>query len=125
MSSKTSSRIARNPGAGIAFDGFLGDGLQRPLFELEIHLIHLEQFLVLATGGIARLDQDLDQGILVKGIQVKSRLRPTGIRESDRPKRSRSCRKNLAQNITDIAAVPASCPQSAPKPIPSCRSGSI
>src|SRR3546814_3212582 len=46
-----------------------GDGLEGILGELEAHVLHLEEALVLLHQGVLRLRQDLNEGALVQILQ--------------------------------------------------------
>src|SRR5678816_1015394 len=56
-------------GPGLAADGLGGDGLQRPVGELQRHPVEVEQLPVLLHQRVLRLAEDAHQGALVQLLQ--------------------------------------------------------
>ena len=56
-------------GSGLALQRIVGDGLERLLLDDELHVVHLEQALVLLDQGVARLGQDAQQRFFVEAVQ--------------------------------------------------------
>src|SRR3546814_12242900 len=65
---------AQAAGAGLAGDRLEGDGLEGILGELEAHVLHLEEALVLINQGVLRLRQDLTEGALSPILQIGQAL---------------------------------------------------
>ena len=61
--------MARRPRAPVlAQDGLVGDGLQGLALEVQLHAVEFEEALVLLHQRVARLDQDLEQGLAVQVV---------------------------------------------------------
>ena len=56
---------AQAPRAGLPLDRLLGNGVQRLVGEFELHVLEVEQPLVLADQGVFRPGEDLHQRVLV------------------------------------------------------------
>ena len=57
------------PGADLAVDGLLGNGRQSALFQLQLHMIQLQQLLILPGEGVFRLGQNANQVLFGQILQ--------------------------------------------------------
>src|SRR5512139_2317605 len=67
---------AKAPRAGLPLDRLLGYGVQRLVGEFELHVLEVEQPLVLADQGVFRPGEDLHQGVLGKLVQRRQDRKP-------------------------------------------------
>ena len=60
---------SKSTGASLPLDRLFSDGQKSSLGEPQLHVLHLEEFLVLLGKRVLRLDKDLDKRALIEVIQ--------------------------------------------------------